>query len=278
MRVTAWLPDWEVSRSDASECDRRGHRAGRASVDCVPRIRAATSAHHRRPRDRRHRPAARSRPASTTSSDAKFPLSGLSGNLLQRAEHGRQHRPQLDRRAADRWRAVSAAEHHRTSAGAAFADAGFRAATRPRRSETSIIGTKVRMLARGAGRPSLGFRFATRLPNASNESGLGRDTTDFTATFLIGKTIQSVRVVGNVGFLILEDPLMAAEQDDLLIYGLSLARAVTAGLRGRRRVDRPRATSRETVSTRRRRPRVRPRRRPLHQRSGSRGRRRSCSA
>jgi hypothetical protein len=92
-----------------------------------------------------------------------------------------------------------------------------------------LIGTKVRLLSERPGRPALGFRFATRLPNASNESGLGRDTTDFTAGFLIGKTVQSVRVVGNVGFLILEDPLQAAEQDDLLTYGLSLARAVTQG-------------------------------------------------
>jgi hypothetical protein len=75
----------------------------------------------------------------------------------------------------------------------------------------------------------MGFRFATRLPNASNESGLGRDTTDFTAAFLIGKTIESFRVVGNVGFLILEDPTQPAEQDDLLTYGLSLARAVADG-------------------------------------------------
>ena len=32
---------------------------------------------------------------------------------------------------------------------------------------------------RAAGRPSIGVRFETRLPNASNESGLGLDTTDF---------------------------------------------------------------------------------------------------
>lgn len=92
-----------------------------------------------------------------------------------------------------------------------------------------LIGTKIRFLSEQPGRPALGFRFATRLPNASNESGLGRDTTDFTAGFLIGKTIESFRVVGNVGFLILEDPTQPAEQDDLLTYGLSLARAVAGG-------------------------------------------------
>jgi hypothetical protein len=92
-----------------------------------------------------------------------------------------------------------------------------------------FIGTKIRVLGETTGRPALGFRFATRLPNASNESGLGRDTTDFAAAFLVGKTIQSIRVVGNIGFLILEDPTEPATQDDLLVYGLSLARALAEG-------------------------------------------------
>ncbi|MGE0464313.1 MAG: transporter [Vicinamibacterales bacterium] len=92
-----------------------------------------------------------------------------------------------------------------------------------------FIGTKIRILSEQPGRPAIGFRFATRLPNASNESGLGNDTTDFTASFLAGKTIQSIRFVANIGFLILEDPLEAASQDDLLTYGFSLARALAEG-------------------------------------------------
>jgi hypothetical protein len=93
----------------------------------------------------------------------------------------------------------------------------------------ALIGTKVRLMSETAGRPALGLRFATRLPNASNESGLGRDTTDFTAALLVGKTVQSVRLVGNVGVLILEDPTEAAQQDDLLTFGLSFARALAEG-------------------------------------------------
>ncbi len=92
-----------------------------------------------------------------------------------------------------------------------------------------FIGTKIRILSEQAGRPAIGFRFSTRLPNAGNESGLGNDTTDFTASVLVGKTIQSIRFVGNLGFLILEDPLEAASQDDLLTYGFSLARALAEG-------------------------------------------------
>lgn len=93
-----------------------------------------------------------------------------------------------------------------------------------------VIGTKVRLVSETAGRPSLGFRFATKLPNASNESGLGLDTTDFYASLLVGKTVQSIRVVGNAGLGILGDPTRGDRQNDVLTYGLSLARAVRQGL------------------------------------------------
>jgi len=90
-----------------------------------------------------------------------------------------------------------------------------------------VIGTKIRMLAEGVGHPALSVRFATRLPNASNESGLGLDTTDFQASLLVAKTVQSIRVVANGGFAILPDPVVGHRQNDVITYGLSLARAVT---------------------------------------------------
>ena len=93
--------------------------------------------------------------------------------------------------------------------------------------EDLVIGTKVRLVSEGVSRPSFGFRFATRLPNASNESGIGLDTTDFFASLLVGKTVQSVRVVGNVGIGILGDPTRGDRQNDVLTYGLSFARAIT---------------------------------------------------
>jgi len=89
------------------------------------------------------------------------------------------------------------------------------------------IGAKVRFLSETAGRPAMGVRFSTRLPNASNESGLGRDIQDFSASVVFGKTIQSVRIVGNIGMLILGNPTLPASQDDLLAYSLSVARAIS---------------------------------------------------
>ncbi|PYR92864.1 MAG: hypothetical protein DMF84_11385 [Acidobacteria bacterium] len=96
--------------------------------------------------------------------------------------------------------------------------------------EDIVVGTKIRVLAETPGRPAIGIRFATRLPNASNESGLGLDTTDFLATALFGKTVQSIRVVGNVGLGILGDPTRGDRQNDVLLYGVSVARAVRQGL------------------------------------------------
>jgi hypothetical protein len=93
--------------------------------------------------------------------------------------------------------------------------------------EDIVIGTKVRILGETEGRPALGLRFATKLPNASNESGIGLDTTDFFASFLVGKTVQRIRVVGNIGIGILSDPTRGDQQNDVLTYGFSLARALT---------------------------------------------------
>ncbi len=94
--------------------------------------------------------------------------------------------------------------------------------------EDLVIGTKVRIVPETTTRPSFGFRFATKLPNASNESGLGLDTTDFYASVLGAKTVQSVRIVGNIGLGILGDPTRGDRQNDVITYGVSFARAVTA--------------------------------------------------
>ena len=90
-----------------------------------------------------------------------------------------------------------------------------------------LIGAKIRIAPETTTRPAFGFRFATKLPNANNESGLGLDTTDFFASILAGKTTQSVRIVGNAGFAILGDPTNGNRQNDELTYGLSFARAIS---------------------------------------------------
>ena len=93
--------------------------------------------------------------------------------------------------------------------------------------EDMVVGTKVRLISEGMTRPSIALRSATKLPMASNESGIGLDTIDFYSSLLLAKTVQSVRVVGNIGLGILGDPTRGDRQNDVLTYGLSFARAVT---------------------------------------------------
>jgi outer membrane putative beta-barrel porin/alpha-amylase len=96
--------------------------------------------------------------------------------------------------------------------------------------EDATIGAKIRFASETARRPAMAVRFWTRLPNAGNESGLGLDTTDFHFGIAVGKTVQSVRVVGNFGFGILPDPVRGDRQNDVIDYGVSVARAIRVGV------------------------------------------------
>jgi hypothetical protein len=95
--------------------------------------------------------------------------------------------------------------------------------------EDFVIATKLRLVSETLGRrPAIGLRLATKLPNANTENGLGTDLTDFFATMLIGKTIRSIRFVGNAGVGIVADASSEAPaQHDFVIYGFSVARAMT---------------------------------------------------
>lgn len=160
--------------------------------------------------------------------DAKYPLSGLDGNLLVVPNIGISiglssiAELQID---GGLYQRLSITEQRPALLTPQLDFTGDRTSD----VKDIVVATKIRILSEQPGRPALGARLATRLPNAGNESGLGRDTTDFTAQFLAAKTIESIRVVGNIGVLLLEDPVAPARQDDLLVYGLSLARALAEG-------------------------------------------------
>ena len=96
--------------------------------------------------------------------------------------------------------------------------------------EDGVIGFKVRFLPETEGRPSMAVRFSTRLPNSKHPSGLGLDTMDFNFVVLAGKTMGPVRVVGNLGWSILEDPVHVGIQNDVLTYGGTLTQSVNKSL------------------------------------------------
>lgn len=160
-------------------------------------------------------------------SDAHYPVSGLSGNLLRLPTLGFSFgissiaELQIDGGLYDRLNITS------RDPNAPLASLLTVTGDSTHDVSDAVVGIKIRMLSETPGRPALSVRFATKLPNASNESGLGLDTTDFTMSLLLGKTVQSIRVVGNIGFAILGDPTDGNRQNDDLAYGFSLARAIT---------------------------------------------------
>lgn len=90
-----------------------------------------------------------------------------------------------------------------------------------------VIATKIRLASEGTSRPALGMRFGTKVPTASPDKGIGLGTTDFFATFLLAKTVQSVRTVGNVGVIVMGNPVTGGDQSTALGFGVSVARALT---------------------------------------------------
>lgn len=159
--------------------------------------------------------------------DQQYPVSGLKGNLLRMPTIGLSFgissiaELQVDGGFYDRLNIAS------RNARAPLASELTAGGDSTHDFSDVVIATKVRILSETASRPALGLRFATKLPNASNSSGLGLNTTDFYAFLLGAKTVQSIRVVGNIGMGILGDPTQGHRQNDVLAYGLSLARAVT---------------------------------------------------
>jgi hypothetical protein len=93
--------------------------------------------------------------------------------------------------------------------------------------EDFVVATKIRLMPETPRHPAFAFRFATKLPNGENEKGISLDTIDFFVSLLGAKTVQSVRLVGNVGLGILSDPTAFDRQNDVLTYGASFARAIT---------------------------------------------------
>jgi hypothetical protein len=162
--------------------------------------------------------------------DVTYPVSGLTGNLLRlpligvSIGLGSFAELQLDGGFYDR---LSITER---DAKAPLANLVTATGDSTHAVDDIVVATKIRVVPETATRPGFGIRFATRLPNASNESGLGTDTFDFTSSLLVGKTTGSTRWVGNAGVAIVADPTDGNRQSDLLAYGLSIAQAIHQGV------------------------------------------------
>lgn len=158
--------------------------------------------------------------------DVTYPVSGLTGNLARLGTFGLSFgispiaEIQIDGGVRDRLTITS------RDPDAPLAGMVDVAGDRSTDFEDLQIGAKVKFVSETESRPAVAVRFFTRLPNAGNESGLGKDTTDFHLALAMAKTVRSIRVAGNFGMGILADPVRGDRQNDVLLYGASIARAI----------------------------------------------------
>ena len=156
------------------------------------------------------------------SSDDFYPLSGLTGNLWQLPVFGIDVGlgPIADLQ-------LTGGVYDRLSitrrATAPFSDVITATGDTTHAVDDLSIGAKITIVPEAQGRPAIAFRFAVRLPNAKHESGLGQDTTDFSASLPVGKTVGPLRVLGNIGFTIMSEPADGTKQNDVLTYGAALS-------------------------------------------------------
>jgi hypothetical protein len=85
-----------------------------------------------------------------------------------------------------------------------------------------VLASKFRFAREKGKRPAVGFKFAVQLPNASNESGLGADETNFFASLLFSKHAAGAQFIGNVGLGILGSAVQPNSQSDMLTYGFGI--------------------------------------------------------
>ncbi len=69
---------------------------------------------------------------------------------------------------------------------------------------------------------NLSLRFGVKLPNASNERGLGSDETDVFLSLLYGARLGPAQLTLNAGLGLLGDPSKNQSQDDVFTWGAAL--------------------------------------------------------
>ena len=86
------------------------------------------------------------------------------------------------------------------------------------------LSTKIKLRNETRHGPSLGFRFGVQLPNSNEARGVGLNQINAYGTVLIGKKFGRdgrVNTFGNLGLGILTAPLERFTQNDVLLYGIA---------------------------------------------------------
>jgi hypothetical protein len=147
---------------------------------------------------------------------ARFPVSGLTGDLFSLLENGLHFG--LGKRAEFQMTGVVQNYLRLENGAGSRNDWGDLA-----------LSTKIRLVDEGRSRPAISFRPTVVLPNSSQTKGIGTDGTNFFGNLLFGKKAGPAYVFGNIGLGILDDATRPAAQHDFLTYGV--AASVPAGSR-----------------------------------------------
>ena len=86
------------------------------------------------------------------------------------------------------------------------------------------LSTKIKLRNETRRGPSLGFRFGVELPNSNQARGIGLNQTNAFGTILVGKRFGRdgrLNTFGNLGLGIYTAPTQLFTQNDMLLYGLA---------------------------------------------------------
>lgn len=104
-----------------------------------------------------------------------------------------------------------------------------------KRNETGdiVLGTKWAAFRERGPLPGAGVRWTVKLPNASDQTGLGTDQPDVGAQLLVSRTLGSrLQLDGNMGLLIMGDPTHQVDQVDVFTYGVAASGRISDRLAG----------------------------------------------
>lgn len=155
--------------------------------------------------------------------DAKFPLSGLTGDLTRVGVIGvnvglsPNVEFQLDG-VAQNFLSIN----RRTASSIPLALAP--GATGTNDTGDFRLSTKIKLRNETRRGPSLGFKFGVELPNSNQGQGIGVNQTNAFGLILVGKKFgkdDRVNLFGNIGLGIFTAPVNQFTQNDMLLYGVA---------------------------------------------------------
>lgn len=91
-----------------------------------------------------------------------------------------------------------------------------------------VTSVKIKLRNETKNLPAFGFKFGYKIPNTDEKKGIGTNSTDIFTTFIAQKTFgrtpagsPKFKVFGNLGLAIMTAPLEKFSQNDVVLYGLA---------------------------------------------------------